>query len=264
MRKVRRIAEDVIIVCLICIMGICAYNIFQKEKAYHDSEKVYKEIPSMDFTELKKINPDVVAWLKYDPLEIDYPVVQGEDNDKYLNTLFDGNEGVSGCLFVDYICQNPFVQFNTIIYGHHMFNGTMFGEFGQLKEKEFAEKNPKFTLYLPNGKAYDLEIWAFLNSPSDSLAYSTNLDGQEEKEEYIENIENEAVYTIGDVDLYDRLVVLSTCAYEYQDARYIVICKMKEAPPKLAEVPPEPTRWEKFKEKAMEVRSKIRQKIGLE
>ena len=246
MKRVRRIAGDIIIICLIGILAVSGYNIYEKRQEYRKAKKVYEEIPSKDFEKLAEINPDVVAWLEYKPMDIDYPVVQGKDNELYLNMMFDGTWGGTGCPFVDYVCEDPFKQFNTIIYGHHMYDGSVFAKFSRLKEISYAEENPKFTLYLPD-EVYDLEIWAFMNAPANSDVYYTNIP-DEDKADYIKSVKDEAIYTIGDVTTEDRLVVLSTCAYEFKNARYVVICKMVKVPPKEITVEPEPTRIEKIRD----------------
>lgn len=234
--RIRRSAENVIIGCLIMIIAISGWKIISILRNYSNSQNVYEKIAEevqpqgftgdIDFDALRKINPDVEAWLYYEGTLIDYPVVQGTDNDKYLHTMFDGSYGDFGTLFVDAVTEEPFRQFNTIIYGHHMRNGSMFGELKKLKDENYCYDHPQLELITPGGK-YHLEIWAFLNQPADSTVYLTNMHNEDERAEYIETIREIANYTTGiEITPEDRLVVLSTCAYEYQDARYMVIGKM--------------------------------------
>ena len=82
--------------------------------------------PEVDFAALAAVNPDVTAWLYGPDTGISYPVVQGTDNDYYLDHLFDGTANGAGCLFVDASCRPDFSGRNTVIYGHRMKNGTMF------------------------------------------------------------------------------------------------------------------------------------------
>ncbi|NLY87966.1 MAG: class B sortase [Clostridiales bacterium] len=234
--KVRRFAENTILVALVGIMLLSAFNIYKIVSGYMRDRKAYDSVSTLagtmdftgnvDFEELRNINPDIVGWLYYKDTKINYPIVQGQDNSKYLTTMFDGSYGGAGTLFVDYTTEKAFNQFNTIIYGHHMRDGSMFGDLKKLKEKDYCEKHPRFELITPKGK-YHLEIWAFLNEPADSSLYETNFDGEAKSHEYIEKIKALAEYTTSvDVTTDDNLVVLSTCAYEYKDARYVVIGKM--------------------------------------
>jgi len=232
-------AENVIMVCLAAIVLVSAFNIYKIIHNYKLNQKAYAEIAdiagatefsgNIDFDSLSKINSDIVGWLYYDDTHINYPVVQGEDNDKYLYTGFNGTYRGCGTLFVDCITEKPFEQFNTIIYGHHMKDGTMFADFRYLKDPSYAEEHPQLELTTPEGK-YHLLIWAFLNQPQDSEVYNTNFNDEPETTEYIEKMKSLAEYTT-DVEVTgdDKLVILSTCAYEYQNARYMTICKMVPA-----------------------------------
>ena len=234
--KIRRIAEDIIMACLIIIMLFSAWKIYSIIRDYRNNQQAYDKISNqsrngeftgdIDFDALKKINPDIVGWLYYEDSHIDYPIVMGKDNDKYLYTMFDGTYGAFGTLFVDALTEKPFKQFNTIVYGHHMKNGSMFGDLKKLKEEQYCRAHPRLELITPEGK-FHLDIWAFLNQPSDSNIYTTNIHKLEERKVYLESTANQSLYTTDlAVEPTDRLVVLSTCAYEYEDARYMVICKM--------------------------------------
>lgn len=102
----------------------------------------------------------------------------------------------------------------------------MFNCLKLLKDPAWTAEHPRLKLYTPDGNYY-LEVWAFLNQPSDSNIYVTNIAAAEDCSAYIQLAANLADYTTDvKVTADDRLVLLSTCAYEYQDARYIVVCKM--------------------------------------
>ena len=232
--RVRRAAMNVIMVCLALICLVSGFRVFTILKNYKADRAVYGKIAEtagdvavgIDFDALSAINPDVIGWLVYDDTVIDYPVVQGENNDMYLSMLFDRTWGGCGTLFADAVTEAPFRQFNTIIYGHHMKDGSMFACLKSLKDPGWTADHPKLKLYTPDGNYY-LEIWAFLNQPSDSNIYQTNMTGEDKKAEYIRLVENLADYTTDvKVTADDMLVLLSTCAYEYQDARYIAVCRM--------------------------------------
>ena len=233
-KKIRRTASNVIMICLAGIMRVSGWKVFTIMKNYQADRSVYNKISeqagdaedAIDFDALKKINPDVIGWLVYKDTIIDYPVVKGENNEMYLSMLFDRTWGGCGTLFADCVTKAPFRQFNTIVYGHHMKDGTMFACLKELRDPEYCEKNPKLELSTPEGK-FDLEIWAFLNEPSDSNIYMTNIEDEEEKQKYLDLVEKLADYTTDvKVTTEDRLVMLSTCAYEFENARYIIACKM--------------------------------------
>ena len=212
-------------------MLVSGWRVYTIMKGYHDDRYSYEKVSeqagdSIDFDALREINPDVIGWLRYEGTIIDYPVVQGENNDVYLSMLFDRTWGGCGTLFADCITEAPFRQFNTIVYGHHMKDGTMFACLKELRDPEYCRKHPKLELITPEG-SFDLEIYAFLNEPADSNVYTTNIQDEEGKQSYLDLINSLAAYvTSVGVSTQDRLVMLSTCAYEFEEARYIVVCKM--------------------------------------
>lgn len=230
-KKIRRIATNIIMICLAGIMLVSGWRVYTIMKGYHDDRSSYEKVSeqagdSIDFDALREINPDVIGWLRYEGTIIDYPVVQGENNDVYLSMLFDRTWGGCGTLFADCITEAPFRQFNTIVYGHHMKDGTMFACLKELRDPEYCRKHPKLELITPEG-SFDLEIYAFLNEPADSNVYTTNIQDEEGKQNYLDLINSLAAYvTSVGVSTQDRLVMLSTCAYEFEEARYIVVCKM--------------------------------------
>ena len=234
--KARRAAEDIIILCLACICVVSGWRVWSIYHQYQLNRETYAKIAELaqpdadplniDFDALRKVNPDIVGWIYYEDTSINYPIVQGSDNDYYLNAAFDKTWSPAGCLFVDAITKDAFHQFNTIIYGHHMRDWTMFGPLEYLKDKSYCEEHPQFVLVTPEGK-FHLKVCAFLNQPADSNIYTTNIHSDKGKEEYIQLVRSLAEYvTDEEMTPDDRLVVLSTCAYEYQNARYMVIAKM--------------------------------------
>ncbi len=240
--KVRKVALDVIIVCLLCIAGISAFNIYKIVNNYHEGSKTYRKIAELagipdikgdeEFTgdinwdALMEQNSDTVAWIYLKGTKINYPVVQASDNDYYLRRMFNGASGIGGTLFVDARVPGDFSGFNSIIYGHHMKDSSMFGALKSYTSYDFAKENPRFELITPKQK-YHLEVCAFLSVPADSPVYRIVGTSQSSREAYIKMIKDKARYTTGvDFGTKDKLVMLSTCAYEYEDARYAVIGKL--------------------------------------
>ncbi|MUU12894.1 MAG: class B sortase [Oscillibacter sp.] len=114
--------------------------------ASEETEETPAELawPEVDFTALAAVNPDVTAWLYGPDTGISYPVVQGTDNDYYLDHLLDGTANSAGCLFVDTSCRPDFSGRNTVIYGHRMKNGTMFAALGNYQEQVYYDAHPVF------------------------------------------------------------------------------------------------------------------------
>lgn len=241
--RIRNGALNVITVCLVGIILVSGYKIgktmwdYQVAKSAYTniSEKTAKVDPKqftgvVDWKALKKVNPDVQGWLYQKGTVINYPVVQGTDNDTYLHTRFDKQWSGGGTLFVDYRMEKNFKGFNSIIYGHHMKDGSMFRSIrGYTKEEGYYEKHKTLELATPHGNYHLVVFSAFITKATDEDTYKMTYD-EAEKQAYIDRAweQSELPITRDSVDVTkdDRLVTLSTCAYDYEEARYIVMCKM--------------------------------------
>lgn len=241
--RIRNGALNVITVCLIGIILVSGYKIgktmweYQVAKSAYTniSEKTAKVDPKqftgvVDWKALKKVNPDVQGWLYQKGTVINYPVVQGTDNDTYLHTRFDKQWSGGGTLFVDCRMEKDFKGFNSIIYGHHMKDGSMFRSIrGYTKEDDYYDKHKTLELATPHGNYHLVVFSAFITKATDEDTYKMTYD-EAEKQAYIDRAweRSELPITRDSVDVTknDRLVTLSTCAYDYEEARYIVMCKM--------------------------------------
>lgn len=241
--RIRNGALNVITVCLIGIILVSGYKIgktmweYQVAKSAYTniSEKTAKVDPKqftgvVDWKALKKVNPDVQGWLYQKGTVINYPVVQGTDNDTYLHTRFDKQWSGGGTLFVDCRMEKDFKGFNSIIYGHHMKDGSMFRSIrGYTKEDGYYDKHKTLELATPHGNYHLVVFSAFITKATDEDTYKMTYD-EAEKQAYIDRSweRSELPITRDSVDVTknDRLVTLSTCAYDYEEARYIVMCKM--------------------------------------
>ena len=197
--------------------------------ASEETEETPAELawPEVDFTALAAVNPDVTAWLYGPDTGISYPVVQGTDNDYYLDHLLDGTANSAGCLFVDTSCRPDFSGHNTVIYGHRMKNGTMFAALGNYQEQVYYDAHPVFLLVTPEGR-YVVELFsgyvadtaesAWMLDFSDEQAYLAWLEEVGEKSAFSSKVSPRAE---------DRVVTLSTCSVHSQ----IHSCRWKASPP---------------------------------
>lgn len=176
----------------------------------------------IDFDALHEINPAIVGWIVIEGTNIDYPIVQGEDNSHYLNFTYTGAANSSGAIFMDYRNAANFTDQNTIIYGHKMNNATMFHDLSEYKSQNFFEAHPAFIIYTPDSE-YRCEVFAaYVTSPV-SETYVLDFDGAASFVQYMNIAIGRSLIQTGTI-LYstDRIVTLSTCDYSYDNARMVV------------------------------------------
>lgn len=183
--------------------------------------------PSVDFEALKAINPDIVGWIYLEGTEINYPVVRGSDNDYYLNKLYDGTPNGSGSIFMDYRNEPNFVDKNNILYGHSMKNGTMFTAIKRFKNQEYYDEHPIALLMTPD-KNYKVEFFTGYIANVEQDAWNYYFDTEEAFQHWLDSSKSKSTFTsevVPTVD--DEVLTLSTCTYEFDNARYVLVGVMR-------------------------------------
>lgn len=174
------------------------------------SQKAYEPL-SIDFTALRKINPDITAWLDIPGTDISYPVVQGSDNSYYLAHTFKKAANSAGCIFMDSRNTAPAADTNTVLYGHNMKNGSMFGTLRKFRERSFWEIHPDFYLYLADGVTYRCVITAGFDMGAEAASFPVSFK-EGEKEVYLSEVSSRRWYDTGIVAEEDTpLITLITC-----------------------------------------------------
>ena len=174
----------------------------------------------------QNINGDIAAWLKIPGASIDYPVVYGEDNTFYLTHDIYKQKAVSGALFIDSRNHYGFIDFNTVIYGHNMKDGSMFGQLSSFTNPAFFQTNPKGQLFSAE-HIYTLEIFACLRIKQDDKLIFGSFNGVN-FDEYNEFVRANAI-NYRDIQLNggDRNVALSTCTSGgYSEYRVVVLARL--------------------------------------
>lgn len=231
-----------------------AYQLYTTFHGYHEATKEYnelneqyvsapaetstpeaeEEVPlepltgpiTVNFDELKERNSDIAGWIYGPDTPISYPVVKGSDNEFYLYHNFDGGLNQSGTIFMDMVCEKDLSQDNTILYGHHMNNGGMFATIENYKQEDYFKDHPVLYYYTPD-EIYVLQVFSTFVTGGDSDVYAFNFATPEDYEEFIERMRSRANHpTDIEVTSEDHIMTLSTCAYDYDDARYVVLCKI--------------------------------------
>ena len=235
------IVSNIILVIAIVVFAVSAYKLYGIFSEYNKGDKEYQKIQdlvintekkddtkeetfSVDFEKLLEMNSDVVGWIRFDePSEINYPVVQGRDNEEYLKRTFEANTNKLGTLFVDVNNPGDFSGRNTFIYGHNMKNGSMFAQLLKYKDDSFYKEHPYFYIYTPDGKVRTYEIFSAGVVKDTSDSYIMDYADDAAFQTYIDYIKQQSAYpTSTEVTTASKIVSLSTCTNVRDDERFLV------------------------------------------
>lgn len=235
------IVSNIILVIAIVVFAVSAYKLYGIFSEYNKGDKEYQKIQdlvintekkddtkeeafSVDFEKLLEMNSDVVGWIRFDePSEINYPVVQGRDNEEYLKRTFEANTNKLGTLFVDVNNPGDFSGRNTFIYGHNMKNGSMFAQLLKYKDDSFYKEHPYFYIYTPDGKVRTYEIFSAGVVKDTSDSYIMDYADDAAFQTYIDYIKQQSAYpTSAEVTTASKIVSLSTCTNVGDDERFLV------------------------------------------
>ena len=186
-----------------------------------------------EYEEFLSQNPDLVGWLTIQGTKVDYPVVQkAEDNDYYLNHSFDGSEDSAGTIYVDYRSDIVNPTTNTMVYGHNMKNGTMFGSLKNYLQEDFFKEYR----YIQFNTIYEHRLYQVVSVGLSEVAYQDEnsyryynfiqANNMEEWQEFVDNVNSLAIYQ-SDVTLEpsDEILTLSTCNSYTEDGRLFIVAK---------------------------------------
>ena len=186
---------------------------------------------NVDFDKLRSVNEDVIGWIYVDALpDISYPIVQGTDNQTYLHQTYEKNYNFAGTIFADYENARDFSDCNTLVYGHNMKNGSMFGHLKKFSEDQSLYDNDKYFWILTPDKNYRYEIISAYTTGVNSDTYTLFKGPGEEFEEYLKRIKSYSEIKTDDTELTikDKIVTLSTCTGN-ESTRFVVQGKRVDA-----------------------------------
>lgn len=201
--------------------------------------------PEVDFAALQAINSDICAWLWMPDTAISYPVLHGRNNDRYLDTAFDGEHSITGSIFMDSRNSGDFSDENTILYGHNMKDGSMFGTLKKFRGQEYADTRRLVYLILPQ-KTLVYRVFAVYDTQAVDQCYTRSFDSAEARTAEIERAAKRSNIT-PDMQVapaqVERYLTLSTCTVS--DANRLVlqayyVGEAGQEPEPAAEPEPEP------------------------
>ena len=237
-RTAFNILSGTVLIAAVCVFVFSLYQLVIILVPYYTGEKEYDEIRdialtadedgsgfSVDFDALMKENRDTVAWIRFDePSVINYPVVQGEDNEEYLTRTFSANDNKLGAIFMDERNTPDFSDRNTFIYGHHLnTGGEMFSQLFEYEDESFCKEHPDFYIYTPDGKVRTYTVFSVGVVKDDADNYDLEFNSDEEFEQYIQLCRESSNYQVDvEVNAQSQIVSLSTCTNVRDDERFLV------------------------------------------
>ena len=173
----------------------------------------------VDFDRLQAKYPDVVGYVYSANTVLKYPIVQTaeEGGEYYLYRDIDGNDNKNGTVFLDWKCNSDFTSQNNLIYGHNMKTGLMFASLMNYKSQSYYEAHPYFYLYTPS-QTYKVNLFAGCIVAHDADVYSLTLS-----ESYIQECINNSTFRSSYGVPTGNILTLSTCDYDFDNARYVVM-----------------------------------------
>ena len=237
MKKAIRYILLTVCVCVFCYSAYNLINIYlnykkidddygelaktyTKEKEEKEEKESYLQI---NWDELLQRNKDVKAWIQIPNTNVNYPVLQGETNDTYIHSDIDHNELSAGSIFIASENEDPFNDFNTVIYGHNMKNGSMFAQLKKFTQDEETYKKSKYFWIFTPEKNYRYEIISAYTTGVNSDTYTLFKGPGEEFEKYLEKIRgySEIQTDAEGMNIKDKIITLSTCTGN-EATRYVV------------------------------------------
>ena len=249
-----------IIIVLVGIIVFSAWNIIKIQMEYKEGNDLYenarkefmtvpeegsnegtisvsageeKEIPldkRINFEKLKEVNDDIVGWINIPGTTVDYPLLMNvRSNDDYIYTTYDGKYSGFGSIFIDYRNLRGFVDENTVIYGHNMQNGAMFGQLMKFGKGDFADSNRYVYILTENGiDVY--EVYSAYRTLANSSSYDFRFDTEKSYQNFLNmTVKNSVINNDVEISVNDRIITMSTCTdTEITLNRFVVHAKYVE------------------------------------
>lgn len=231
----------IIFIISICAIAFYFYNMNKNKgkdilaETNIDEEQVTEQRTErmLQVEELKKENQDIVGWLEIEGTNINFPVVQGTDNEYYMKHTYNKENSKDGSIFLDKNYDWNIPSSNLLLYGHNNKDGTMFQNLLKYKDESFYKEHPTIRFTTINDDCQYEIISAFLSRVyyEDEqnvfrYYYFVNANDETEYNNYVEECKKASLYDTGITAEYgEQLLTLSTCSYHTEDGRFVVVAK---------------------------------------
>lgn len=233
----------VVLIAALIGLGAIAFQYISQQRAYDDleqyaslsdSENMTLADLTVDWDALRAVNPDIVAWIYVPDSPINYPVVQGDDNEEYLHKAFDGSTGwlaSAGTIFLDSTNSSDFSDRNSALYGHHMNDGSMFASLSDWQNSDEFNAHRDIYVLTPQGN-YRLKTFDLVKTTGDDALVQMTFSSDESYQSYIQDKLDRSVTTqqgevLSAADIRQSML-FSTCEYSQADGRAVLFAAVVE------------------------------------
>ena len=226
---------DLLILTFVLLIGaVTVYALYDSQLIYSNAEStIYSsfrpdENGEKSFDELCNLNHDVFGWLDIYGTNINYPIVQASNNERYVSNDVLGNYSLSGAIFLDYRDNKSFLDFNSIIYGHHMAHGAMFGDIDKFEDETFFNNHPYGSIFFDDMN-HGIEIVAFIKCDAYDMRMFNPDVGINYQDQFLNDINIMAIHKRDiSISTNDHIIAFSTCASPSETDRQMLIAKLTD------------------------------------
>lgn len=229
-RLADRTVNGFIVLFLLMALLIAGYAWYDTYHVVHasdsfgltDEHDIYEKM-----MELREKNPEVIGWVYFEGTGINYPILQGKDDWSYISKDYEGKDNGGGSIFLRQGNSPDFTDWQSILMGHNMNEGRMFGDVPKYKNEDYMNEHYFGKVFLPD-RVLKLDAAVFLEASSeDPVIYNVPQVSEESKEALLNDIYSKAIHTRGTpLTTEDQLVTLSTCSLNTLDGRYLLVCRV--------------------------------------
>ena len=198
-----------------------------KKYSFNKTNNIEKQI---NFKKLNSTYKDAVAWININNTNIDFPLVQKNNNKFYLNHNIDGSYNSAGWPFIDYRNSLDILSTNTTIYGHNRLDNSMFGTLSNcLKESWYKNKDNQHIIFSTKNETYIFKIFSIYEVPAESYFSTPYFESIEEHQNFLDTIVKRSIFNFNEpINISDKILTVSTCSNNLKD-RIIVHGKLIES-----------------------------------
>ena len=187
-------------------------------------------LADMDLDALRQVNPQVIGWILIPDTAVNYPLMQGDDNEYYLKLTWDYKKNASGSIFLEHLNSPDLTDFNTIVYGHNMNDGSMFAGLRKYRDQAYLEEHPYVYIRSDQG-VYRYEIFSSYLAKVESNTYGLGFSSEASRNQFLRQTIADSVIDTGIQPApTDRILTLSTCSGSGYSTRWVVHARLKMIP----------------------------------